>query len=400
MKYDFDSVINHYNTNSIKWDFAKEVLGEKDILPMWVADMDFKSPEPVIDAMKKVAKHGVFGYSNMRESYYEEVIKWMKRQHNWDVQKEWIVFSPGVIPAINMLIKAFTQQGDQVIVQSPTYHAFFFAIRNNGRQILDNPLRLEDEQYVMELADLEQKINHLTKMILLCSPHNPVGRVWRREELITLGELCIKNGILVVSDEIHMDMVYKGYQHTPFASISEEYANKSIVCTGATKTFNLPGLQMSAIIVSNPELRKQFRDVLRGCGIYFPNIFGIAATEAAYRYGKSWLMQLLEYLQENVAFLTKYVKEKIPRIKVIPPQGTYLVWLDCRNIGVSPTEVHKFMLKEAKVGLEEGTTFGCKEAGYERMNIACPRVTLKEALRRIETALSLLPKSQGASPAE
>lgn len=392
MQYDFDAVINRHNTNSVKWDIAEEVFGEKDILPMWIADMDFRAPEPVINALKKVAEHGVFGYSITPESYYEALIQWMKRRRNWDIQKEWIVFAPGVVPAINMAIKTFAQPGDQVIVQTPAYHLFFPAVRNNRCQVLDNPLRLKGGQYVMDFADLENKMNPRAKIIILCSPHNPVGRVWRKEELKKLGELCIKNNIIVVSDEIHGDLVCDGYKHIPFASISEELANISIICTAASKTFNLPGLKVANIIIPNSELRNRFSDTVTSNGIHSPNIFGMVATEAAYRYGESWLVQLLNYLQENMTFLTKYIEEKIPKIKVIQPQGTFLVWLDFRDIGINPAEVKEFLRKEAKVGLSEGTSFGCEE-GFKRMNIGCPKATLEEALRRIEKAISILPNT-------
>ncbi|MFC1937611.1 MalY/PatB family protein, partial [Chloroflexota bacterium] len=240
MKYDFDTVIDRYNTGSVKWDFAEAIFSVKGILPMWVADMDFRSPQPVIDALKKVADHGIFGYSRMMPPYYEAVTGWMKRRHNWDIEKDWIVSSPGMIPAIYAALRAFTEPGDQVIVQTPAYYPFFEAVTGNKCEILDNPLQMENGQYVMDLADLERKINPRSKILILCSPHNPISRVWRKEELRELGELCLKNDILVVSDEIHMDIVYEGFKHVPFTTIAEEFADKAIVCTAASKTFNLP----------------------------------------------------------------------------------------------------------------------------------------------------------------
>jgi cystathionine beta-lyase len=388
--YDFDSVIDRHNTNSVKWDFTDRFFTAKDLLPMWVADMDFKSPPPVIDAIKQVAEQGIFGYTGVPQSYCDSVTGWMKRRHNWDVEKDWLVSSPGVVPALNMLIKACTEPCDQVIVQTPVYYPFFNAIKNNGREILENPLRLENGQYLMDLGDLEKKINPRSKMIILCSPHNPISRVWKEQELKNLGELCIKNKILVVSDEIHADIIYDGFNHVPFASISQEFADNSVTCTGATKTFNLPGLHTSNIIIANSEIRAGFAEILRSCGIMSPNIFGIAATEAAYRYGEPWLAQLLEYLQENIAFLTDYIIRKIPGLRLVQPQGTYLLWLDFRNCGISPAKLGTFIREEAKVGLEAGTIFGCKENGFERMNIACPRATLAEGLSRIETAVRRL----------
>lgn len=390
MKYDFDSVIDRYNTNSVKWDFAEEFFSLKEILPMWIADMDFKAPEPIITSVTQVAEHGIFGYTGVPQSYYDALISWMGRHHNWDIQEEWVVFSPGVIPALHMLVKAFTEPGDQVVVQTPVYYPFFDAIKSNGCEILYNPLRLEGRQYLMDLADLEQKINPRTKMIILCNPHNPISRVWKEHELRDLGELCIKNKILVVSDEIHADIVYRDFKHVPFATISEDFANNSVACTGASKTFNLPGLQTANIIIPNPKIRERFRSIVKSCGISSPNTFGIAATEAAYRYGNDWLVQLLEYLQTSIAFLTDFTGQRIPGLKVIEPQGTYLLWLDFRGCGISPTILGNFVRENAKVGLEAGTMFGCRENGLERINIACPRSILAEGLNRIEKALRLV----------
>jgi len=387
MERDFDAAINRCGTNSVKWDLADQFFQVKNILPMWVADMDFKSPEPVIDALKQVAERGIFGYSTVPESYYTALIEWMRKRHNWNIQKEWVTLCPGVVPAIRLLVRAFTSPGDQVIIQSPVYFPFFDCIKDNGCEILDNPLQLDGNQYIMDLADLERKITTRTKMIILCSPHNPVSRVWRDEELLRLGKLCIENNILVISDEIHEDIVYEGFKHVPFTTVSEEFAERSIVCTAASKTFNLPGLRTSNIIIPNPELRKRFSEVARSCGMHTPNMFGIAATEAAYRYGEPWLEQLLEYLQGNIKFLIKYLNDRMPDVKLMQPQGTYLLWLDFRSCGIDPARLGQFIREDARVGLEAGTIFGCKENGFERMNIACTLATLEEGLRRIETAI-------------
>ncbi len=390
MKFDFDKVIDRRHTGSSKWDYAEEFFGVKDILPMWVADMDFPSPPGVIAALKHAAEHGVFGYYRVPGSYYEAVISWMKKRHNWTIEKDWFVLTPGVVTALNVLIATFTQPGDEVIVQSPVYFPFFRVIKNNCCAIVDNPMHLENGLYTMDLADLEHKITPRTKMILLCSPHNPVGRVWQKEELCSLGELCLRKNILIVADEIHEDIVYPGFRHIPFASLAPEFAEKTIVCTAASKTFNLPGLQTSNIIVQNNELRQKFCQTITRYGIHNPNMMGIIATEAAYRSGEPWFTQFLEYLEENLHFLQQYIAEKMPGVKVIPPQGTYLVWLDFRRSGVSPGRLDKFVREDAKVGLEAGTIFGCNEAGFERMNIACPRSILAEGLSRIEQALHSL----------
>jgi cysteine-S-conjugate beta-lyase len=386
--YDFDSVIDRRNTNSIKWDFLNKFLCEQDVLPMWIADMDFKSPPPVIDALKQIADRGVYGYTGVPQSYYDSLINWMKKRHGWDIKKDWVVFSPGVVPALHMLIQSFSESGDQVIVQTPVYHPFFHAINNTGREILENPLRLKGDQYLMDIADLEKKINPRTKMIILCNPHNPVSRVWSKEELQDLAELCLKYKIIVVSDEIHSDLIYKGYKHIPFYMISEELAENSIVCTAASKTFNLPGLHTSNIVVRNPDLRKRFTGIVKSFGFMVPNMFGLAATEAAYRHGEPWLLELLDYLEGNI----RLVKERISHIsglKLIQPQGTYLLWLDFRGCGIPRDKLADFVREKAKVGLEMGTVFGTKEPGFERMNIACPRKFLAEALDKIEQAIKL-----------
>ena len=294
MKYDFDVVINRRGTGSAKWDRAEQLFNVKGILPMWIADMDFKSPDPIIKALKKMTERGIFGYTTVPDSYYEAVIGWMRKRHQWDIQRDWVVLTPGVVPALRLLVKAFTQPGDQVIVQTPVYNPFFDAIKGNGCEILDNPLRLQGQQYVMDLSDLEQKITARTKMIILCSPHNPISRVWTKNELKKLGDLCTRNNIVIVSDEIHGDLVYHGFKHVPFPTVSPKFTDKVIVCTAASKTFNLPGLRTSNIIISNPDLKKQFTAVMRNCGMSAPNMFGITATEAAYRYGGSWLEQLLD----------------------------------------------------------------------------------------------------------
>ncbi|MDP2920531.1 MAG: MalY/PatB family protein [Dehalococcoidia bacterium] len=384
MKYDFDTVIDRRGTCSVKWDAVEERFKVKDILPMWVADMDFKSPPAVVTALKKTADCGIFGYTSVPASYYEAVIDWMKKRHGWQIQKEWLMLTTGVVPALRLLVKAFTQPGDQVIVQTPVYYPFSVAIKDNGCEILDNPLRLEGASYRMDLDDLERKITPKTKMIILCSPQNPISRVWTREELKDLGDICLRHNVLVVSDEIHSDIIYRGYKYVPFTTVSDDFIDKSIVCTAASKTFNLPGLHTSNIVIANPELRKQFTAVMRNCGMSSPNMFGIAATEAAYRDGEEWLEQLLDYLQGNVDFVTKFLAERIPGARLIQPQGTYLLWLDLRNCGIEAERLGTCVREEAKVATEAGTLFGCVENGFERMNIACPRSILAEGLRRIE----------------
>ena len=390
MRYDFDNIIDRRNTGSAKWDFADEFFGVKDILPMWVADMDFRSPPGVIEALKQRAEHGIFGYYHVTESYYEAVMDWMKRRHHWEVQKDWFVLTPGVVTALSFITAAFCQPGDEVIVQTPVYFPFFRVIENNHCKILDNPMCLDSGLYTMDMDDLRKKVTARTRMIILCNPHNPVGRVWGKEELYAIGKFCAEKNILIVSDEIHGDFVYPGFTHVPFITVAPEFADRTIVCTAASKTFNLPGMQTSNIIIPNGKLRQQMLQAMERYYIHNLNIMGLVATEVAYRTGESWLTQFLEYLQGNLHFLEQYIAERMPGVRIIPPQGTYLVWLDFRNAGINPARLDKFVREDAKVGLEAGTIFRAKEAGFERMNIACPRTILAEGLGRIEKALRML----------
>lgn len=389
VKYDFDREIDRYHTGSSKWDNAEQLFNVKGILPMWVADMDFRVPDEVADAIKKAADHGIFGYNTVPESYYEALIAWMRRRHGWEIKREWVTMCTGVVPGIRMLIKTFTMPGDQVVVQSPVYYPFFSVVKDNQCEVLDNPLRLAEGRYVMDLADLKAKITPRTRMLLLCSPHNPVSRVWRAEELRALGKLCRENNIMVVSDEIHEDIVFEGFKHVPFPVAAPETLDCSVVCTSGSKTFNLAGLKTSCTIIPDENRRKSYAAAIRSSGLGSPNVFGPVATEAAYHYGESWLEQLLDYLEGNIAFIKEYT-EKIPGLKLIQPEGTYLVWLDFRGCGIKPERLGRFAREDARVGLEPGTQFGAKEEGFERMNIACTRRTLTEGLSRLEKAVKLI----------
>ncbi|MDO9555531.1 MAG: MalY/PatB family protein [Atribacterota bacterium] len=391
MKYDFDEVIDRTKYHSVKWDELETTFGAipKDVLPMWVADMEFRSPQPVIEAIKKAAEHGIYGYTSRSDSYYQAIIDWMERRHSWKVKKDWLAFSPGVVPALSFIIRAFTQPGDKVVVQPPVYYPFFRVIENNGCHVVNNPLKLSNKKYFMDYDDLERKVDDpRVKLVILCSPHNPVGRVWQKEELIILGEICLEHNIIVVSDEIHADILFKGYKHLPFASISPAFAHNSITCTAPSKTFNLAGLQTSTIIIPNKKYYKIYNNALDGLALDENNVFGLVALEAAYRYGEEWLEQLLFYLNKNLKFLMKYFKERIPKIKVIRPEGTYLVWLDCRQLGLSAKDLNNFMIKKAGVALDDGYWFGIEGEGFMRINIACPRSFLEEGLKRIERAVS------------
>jgi len=393
MKYNFDEIIDRTDYHSEKWDELKTKFGDipEDVLPMWVADMEFRAPKPVIEAIKKTAEHGIYGYTSRPDSYYQAIIDWMEKRHNWKVKKDWLAFSPGVVPALSIIIRAFTQPGDKVIVQPPVYYPFFRIIENNGCHVVNNPLKLSNRKYFMDYDDLERKIDDpRVKLLILCSPHNPVGRVWQKEELIILGEICLEHKIMVISDEIHADILFKGYKHIPFASISPAFAHHSITCTAPSKTFNLAGLQTSTIIIPNKKYYKTYSNALDSLALDENNVFGLVALEAAYRYGEEWFEQLSSYLNENLEFLMKYFKEKIPKIEVIKPEGTYLVWLDCRQLGLSAKDLNNFMLNKARVALDDGYWFGTEGKGFMRINIAYPRSFLEEGLKRIEEAVNSL----------
>jgi len=393
MKYNFDEIIDRAKYHSAKWDELETTFGviPKDVLPMWIADMEFRSPQPVIEAIKKANEHGIYGYTSRPLSYYQAIIDWMEKRHNWKIKKDWIAYSPGVVPALSLIIKAFCQPGDKVIVQPPVYYPFFRVIENNGCHIVNNPLKFNNKKYFIDWEDLERKVDDpRVKILIFCSPHNPVGRVWQKEELIILGEICLKHNIIVVSDEIHADILFKGYRHIPFASISPAFAHNSVTCTAPSKTFNLAGLQTSSIIIPNKKYYKIYENILDGLALDENNVFGLVALEAAYRDGEEWLEQLLSYLNENLKFLMKYFKERIPKIKVIKPEGTYLVWLDCRQLGFNAKDLNNFMIKKARVALDNGYWFGAEGKGFMRINIACPRSFLEECLKRIEKAVNNL----------
>ncbi|WP_257346686.1 MalY/PatB family protein [Pseudalkalibacillus decolorationis] len=388
MKYDFDQVTNRLNTDSVKWDKAEKLFREKDILPMWIADMDLVCPQPVIDAIKKRTEHGMFGYTTRSKSYFDAFIGWLDRRHNWAIKKQWIRCTPGIMPAISFIIQSFTQPGDKVIIQTPVYHPFTDVVVKNERELVYNPLKLENGRYVMDYEDLERKIDADVKMIILCNPHNPVGRVWTKEELNKLGEICIKHNVLIVSDEAHLDFIYKDTIHTPFARISDEFSEHSITCTAPSKTFNIAGLQMANIIIPNDELRKTFTETIDNLYLGLSNTFGIVAAENAYRSGDDWLDQCLDYLKGNLDYLTQFIETNMKQIKVIQPEGTYLVWLDCRELGMDARQLEQFLQKEAKVAFDEGYKFGPGGEGFTRINIACPRSVLEEGLKRIERVVN------------
>jgi cystathionine beta-lyase len=398
MKYNFDQICERRNTNCVKWDAVKSIFGRDDVIPMWVADMDFPVAQPIVELLKKRTEHPYYGYTQPGPNVIEAVVERMQRKFNWRIKPEWIVFTPGVVPALNIAVRALTRPGDEVILQEPVYFPFFPAVTSCGCHIVNNELTLVNGHYEMDYEDLERiflpKVGmHLdssrVKAIILCNPQNPVGRLWNREELIRMGEIVIQHGVVVISDEIHCEILFKGHRHVPFASISEEFEQNCIICMSPSKTFNLAGLEVSSIIIPNKKLRDDFTNVRSGI-LPSPNLFGYIALEAAYRFGDEWLEQVLDYLQGNLDFMLAYFAERISRIKVIQPQGTYLIWLDCRDLGMDNHTLRSFMREKARVGLDDGFIFGECGSGFERMNIACPRSILEEALQRIEMAVNAL----------
>lgn len=387
-KIDFDEVIERKNTNSVKYDFTRHRGKPENVLPMWVADMDFKVSERILEALRQRVDHGIFGYSEVQGEYFEAVGGWMKKKHNWTVERSWLVKTPGVVFALAMAVQAFTEPGDAVLIQQPVYYPFHEVIEDNKRVVVDNTLVLGDDgKYHIDFDDFERKAEQYgVKLFLLCNPHNPVGRVFTREELEQLGEICLRKNILVVSDEIHQDFVYEG-KHQVFADLSPELQSRTITCTSPSKTFNLAGLQISNIFIPDPKVRARFRKQVDAAGYSQLNTLGLTACEAAYRYGEEWQLQVLDYLKQNMALLGEYLKEKIPQIKLIKPEGTYLAWLDFRELGFTEEEKEELVTKKAGLWLDGGYMFGAGGAGFERINIACPRSVLLKALNNLEQAV-------------
>lgn len=389
MKFDFDTVIERKGTNSLKYDFARERGMCEDALPMWVADMDFKTAPAIIERLQKTVEHGIFGYSEGKEAYFEAVKNWYKNNYSWEVKRNWLVKTPGVVFALAMAIRAFTKEGEGVLIQQPVYYPFSEAIEDNNRILINNSLRNVNGHYEIDFEDFEKQIvDNNVKMFILCNPHNPVGRVWTKEELLKLGEICINHNVIVVSDEIHSDFIYPGYKHTVFASLSDEIADITITCTSPSKTFNLAGLQPSNNFISNRELRHKFKKEIAAAGYSQVNVMGLVACQAAYEEGKEWLEQLKEYLVGNLNFLRNYLKDNIPQIKLIEPEGTYLIWLDFRAFNLTDEQLEDLIINKAKLWLDSGAIFGDDGKGYQRINIACPRVTLEKALEQLKIAVN------------
>ncbi len=381
----FDEIVPRRHSNSYKWDSADDDA----VLPMWIADMDFKTAPPVIEALIRRAKHGIFGYTKVPDAYYDAVIGWFGRRHQFTVRKEWILYTTGVVPALSAIIKALTVPGDKVIVQSPVYNCFYSSIRNNECETVSNDLIYENGSYTIDFAGLEKiAADPKAKLLLLCNPHNPAGRVWTKDELTEIGNICIRNGVTVVSDEIHCDLVYPGYRHIPFASLSEEFLLHSVTCSAPSKTFNLAGLQAANIFAADAEVKKRIDKALNINEVCEINPFGVEGLIAAYNEGEDWLEQLLVYLYDNYLFLKDFFTTHLPQLKVLPLQATYLVWVDCSVLKKTSEELVKILLEQEKLWLNEGTMYGANGANFLRINIACPRALLQDGLNRMKHAIN------------
>lgn len=381
MKYDFDEIIDRRGTNCVKWDGAEN----PDVLPMWVADMDFRTAPPIIEALSRRVDHGVFGYTHVPQSYYESITGWFARRHGWNIDNDWIIYTSGVVPALSAIIKALTAPGDKVLIQTPVYNCFFSSIRNNGCEIVESPLVYADNTYSIDFEDLERKVSDpKVKAMILCNPHNPAGRVWSRDELIRIGEICIRHDVVVIADEIHCELVMPGYEYTPFASISEEFNRHSVSCVSPSKAFNIAGLQIANIVCADAGRRAKIDRAININEVCDVNPFGVIALQAAYNEGAEWLDQLLEYIHGNYEYMRRFCKEHLPDFPITKLEGTYLVWMDCRKFGMTSAELEKALIQDAKLWLNAGTMYGKDGEGFMRWNIACPRARMIEGLKRFE----------------
>ncbi|RHT33757.1 pyridoxal phosphate-dependent aminotransferase [Firmicutes bacterium AM31-12AC] len=384
----FDKIIDRRNTRCLKYDFAVERNMPADVLPLWVADMDFETSSYIEDAIIERAKHAIYGYSEVKTPYFDILKKWMQKHHDWDIQRKWLVKTPGVVFALAMAVKAYTEPGDAVLIQQPVYYPFSEVIVDNGRRVVSNTLYLgEDNRYHIDFEDYEQKIvENQIKLFFLCNPHNPVGRVWTKEELTRLGDICVKHHVTVVSDEIHEDFVFKG-KHQVFANVKKEYEEITVTCTAPSKTFNIASLMISNILIPNPELKRKFKHQMDAAGISQLNVLGLVACEAAYEHGEEWYQAMHAYVKANIEFVKQYVEEQLSGVKMVEHEGTYLVWLDFRGTGLGVEELDDKIINQAKLWLDSGKIFGSCGEGFQRINVACPRKVLEEAMDRIKNVV-------------
>lgn len=390
MRYNFDEIIERKNTDCVKYDKLESYFGAKDLLPLWVADMDFKVPPCISEAIIERANHEIYGYTFRGDSCINSIQNWLKTRHNWVIPKDWISSSPGVVTGLSILLMSLTNEGDQIAIQSPVYHPFAQVINDTKRKLVVNPLRLTDEGYQMDFEQLEELAKNGLTALVLSNPHNPVGRVFTKEELVQLGNLANTYDFLIISDEIHQDLIYEGYKHIPLASLSDELAQRTITCIAPSKTFNVAGLASSVIIIPNAKLKQKFETLLSSLHLNSGNLFGHTAMQAGYEDGAEWLDQLMAYLKGNVDFLRSYLKENIPTIKLIEPEATYLLWLDCRSLNIDTEKLNKLLIQKAGLALNKGTTFGNDGEGFLRINIGCPRSVLEKALEKIKLTVDEL----------
>ena len=390
MKFNFDKIVDRTNNFSAKWSEMNKNFGTNNLLPMWVADMDFLTAPCVMEALKDRLEQGIFGYTTRPSSYNESIVNWLDNRFSWKINQEWLMFSPAVITSISLLIQNLTQKNDKIMIQEPVYSPFHSIVESNERNLVISPLvKLDDGSYVMDYEDIEAKIKDV-KVFILCNPHNPVGRVWTREELTRLGEICLKHNVLIISDEIHSDIILKNHKHTPFASISKEFSENTITCMAPTKTFNLAGLQSSFLVISNPYYYEVMDKAFSILDIKRNNAFSLVATEAAYNYGEDWLYELIKYIEDNVDFAIDYIKNHMPQLKVKKPEGTYLLWVDFSNLNVDKKDLKNALINKGRIALSDGSSFGIGGDGYYRINLACPRSMVLEGLKRIEFAIKSL----------
>ena len=391
MIYDFDKVIDRKNNHSTKYNELMQKFGVDDVIPLWIADMDFATAEPVVRALKEKAEHGIFGYVYRPDEYFDSFIRWQKRRYGWEVKKELLSFSIGIVPALGALIRQFSEKGDKILIQTPVYSEFYDINHDNERTVIENRFIEKDGVYTPDFKDLEEKLKEKPKLLILCNPQNPIGYVWSYEELKTIGDLCIKYNVPVISDEIHSDLTLWDNRHIPMASVSEEISKNTITCTSTGKAFNVAGLQCATIVFNTPEEKKKFDRFWKDLEVHRNNPFNLVATMAAYTdEGEEYLIQLKKYLEDNIMFVHNYLKENIPQIKSNIPQATYLVWLDCRDLKLSQPDLEEFMLKKAKLGLNPGRVFQKGLEGFMRLNTACPGSVLEKAMKQLKEAVDNL----------
>lgn len=390
MQYNFDEIFDRNNQNAAKYEERQKKFGTQDVIPLWIADMDFKTPQPVIDALINKAQHGIFGYTYRPDTYFETICDWQYRRNDWKIDRSLITFCLGVVPALSAIVHQFSEKGDKILIQTPVYPEFDDSIRAWDRETIVAPLVEKDGYYSVDYDEFERALKQKPKFFILCSPHNPVGRVWKREELVRMCELCVFYGVLIVSDEIHSDLILWDNKFIPTATLSEEIAANTISCTSGTKTFNLAGLQASAIVFPNHQYKKRFDNFWRNSDIHRNSSFSVVAMEAAFRYGDEWLEQLLRYLEGNIRFVRDYCEEFIPRVKPNIPESTYLIWLDCRDLGMDDSQLNDFMVQKARLGMNSGASFGTGGEGYMRLNVACPRSVLEQAMENLKLAVNSL----------